>query len=112
MPLLSEAYDNNTLKPTIKIIQSSPTIDDHNHLLLQHPVQQDPIDPDLSSQNINQPKFDNITALPMPKEGTKATQATARLMKKAWSAAQVTHENIRVHVDGGANRSITNNKDQ
>ncbi len=112
MPLLSEAYDNNTLKPTIKIIQSSPTIDDHNHLLLQHPVQQDPIDPDLSSQNINQPKFDNITALPMPKEGTKATQAKARLMKKAWSAAQVTHENIRVHVDGGANRSITNNKDQ
>mmetsp|Transcript_29198 Transcript_29198/g.41777 ORF Transcript_29198/g.41777 Transcript_29198/m.41777 type:complete len:656 (+) Transcript_29198:922-2889(+) len=58
------------------------------------------------------PTIAEITPLPEPKEGHKATESTIRLMKKAWAIAQVTNENVRVHVDGGANRSITNNKNQ
>jgi hypothetical protein len=33
-------------------------------------------------------------------------------MQKAWSLAQATSHSVRVHVDGGANRSLTNNKSQ
>ena len=51
-----------------------------------------------------------ITPLSPPKEGHKATENTIRLMKQAWVLASVTNDNVRVHVDGGANRSITNNK--
>jgi hypothetical protein len=44
--------------------------------------------------------------LPEPKTGTM--NATARLMLKSGSFATPYIDTVRVHVDGGANRSITN----
>ena len=40
------------------------------------------------------------------------TKATPRILQKAWSIAQVPLNTIRVHVNGGANRSLTNDKSQ
>ena len=113
MPILSDAYDDNVLKPIIRIIQcpsDSNSIDkiepEPNQILTT------PTTPTTSAELRTTPTIPEITPLPMPKEGYKATKATTMLMKKAWSVAQVNSDSLRVHVDGGANRSLTNNKNQ
>jgi hypothetical protein len=107
MPLLDDAYDNHNLKsPTIRIVYHTTDwllLDNDDHI--QHIQQQH------NQTKMTQPVIEEITPLPKPKEGGKATESTIRLMKKAWAIAQVTNESVRVHVDGGANHSITNNKD-
>lgn len=47
--------------------------------------------------------------LPGPETGTMRT--TARLLQKTWSHSPTSVTTVKVHVDGGANRSITNMKD-
>ena len=47
--------------------------------------------------------------LPTPQQGTM--QATARIMKNRWTLHHTATPHVRVHVDGGANRSITNDRE-
>jgi len=107
MPTLSEAYDTNSLKPTIRILQCPPDSGwmNNNDTIVIQPDQLQPKTEDTTSQTCAV-----ITPLSPPKEGHKATENTIRLMKQARVLASVTNDNVRVHVDGGPNRSITNNK--
>jgi len=57
------------------------------------------------------PVIRNLTInLITPSTDKLSEKATARLLQTAWSLANTVPTNIRIHVDGGANRSITNDR--
>ena len=45
-----------------------------------------------------------------PQQDTLSDKATARLMQTTWSLANTTPDNMRIQIDGGANRSIMNDR--
>ena len=64
-----------------------------------------------SGTNQTHPTKLQLNILTPPSECLKP-KAMARLMQTKWSLATTIPSNIRIHVDGGANRSITNDRSQ
>jgi hypothetical protein len=91
---LDTAYDDGDLLTPICVhniaAPPSPTfVDDYNTPLPQSDV--------------------HIPLYPIDTRGTISVRATARLLKKALQlSASLPYTKLRVHIDGGANRSITN----
>jgi len=104
MPILSDAYDDQDLKPTINIMYCQSVT--HDTISTNNTITSTDV-----RQHRNLPQIEAVMLLPLPKEGRSVTKATSRTMQKAWSMAQLNTDSIRIHVDGGANRSITNNKE-
>jgi hypothetical protein len=109
MAVIQDAYTNKaTLHPQIRILQnpepsylSIPHDSDYEGLcqLTNNPVL--PPQPPATLELVN---------LPEPNPGTM--KATARIMQHTWTLNHTAAPFVKVHVDGGANRSITNDRDQ
>jgi hypothetical protein len=108
MQTLLDAYDSHDLKPHIRAVQYLETYDGDIQMDTTPYQQQQNLSKPMTSHHI----MVEIAPLPKPKEGHSITKATARVTQKAWSTVQATYVNLRVHVDGGANRSLTNDKNQ
>jgi hypothetical protein len=108
MQTLSDAYDSNSLNPHIRVVQYISSYDGDMHQDTPSYISQQ----NISETSAPHPTIAEIATLPEPKEGHSATKATTRLMQKAWSLVQASSVTVRIHVDGGANRSLTNDKSQ
>jgi hypothetical protein len=107
MQILSDANDSKVLKPQIRVVQYLPSINDDE---IYHDLSENQSIQTCVTTNPPPTTIPVIAPLPKPKEGHSITKATTRLMQKAWSLVQATSVTVRIHVDGGANRSLTNDK--
>ena len=102
MEELAEAYDTAALHPTIRIITNEEPHNEHiEELIIPH-----------EQVVMNDPStYQQLTlTLLTPQDNAISDKATARLLQTPWSLANTVPTNIRIHVDGGANRSITNDR--
>lgn len=75
MPILSDAYDDQDLKPTVDIMYCQSVTHDTistNNTITSTDVQ----------QHRNLPQIEAVMLLPLPKEGRSVTKATSRTMQR------------------------------
>jgi len=103
MEVIAHAYDTQQLRPTIKLLVHEEPTDKLND---------DEFEINQADKTIQQHQYKQLTINMLSNHlvDQLSAKATARLMKTEWSLANTVPTNIRIHIDGGANRSITNDR--
>ena len=100
MEEIANAYGSKTLYPTaIRCLKNEPIMNDTNPLPTISPQHNNNTQPTELKLNILNPTDDPVS-----------NKAMARLIQSKWTLATNIPTNVRMHIDGGANRSITNDR--
>jgi len=105
MAVLQDAHSHHTrILPPITVLQTNEPPIQHSHgsatSIATH------TNTDIQEFPTPTPIAPTTHHLPSPPQGTM--KATARIMQNKWTLHHTATPRVRVHVDGGANRSITN----
>ena len=104
MQILADEYETGDLHPIIRNLT-------YEEPKLESDLETKNKTDNTETQNNERHKYEQLTInFISPNNDNLSNKATARLIQTAWSLANTMPTNMRIHIDGGANRSITNDR--